>query len=81
MKFEITDGDNVVVCNLISTFKDEKTQIDYIIYTDNTTDENGLKNIYGSRYRTDGSSIELLDVENDYEWDLIDQKIRSIDNE
>ncbi len=81
MKFEIESEGNNIVCDIISLFKDEKTNNDYLIYTDNTTDLDGKKNIYGSRYKNNNGQIELLEIENDSEWDLIDEKIRGIDNE
>lgn len=79
MKLKIEVDNEIINCDIISVFKDENTNIDYVIYTDNIEDENGEKNIYASRYITYGNDMKLLEIEKEEEWDMIEKKIRSID--
>lgn len=79
MKLKIEMDDKIIDCDIISVFKNETTNIDYVIYTDNIEDEKGEKNIYASRYIMYDNNMELLEIEKEEEWDLIEEKIRSID--
>ena len=76
----IKDGE-LIKCEVITFFKNEDTGIDYVIYTDNSLDDEDKKILYGARYkRIDTDNIELLDIENDEEWDIIDEVIGGIDS-
>lgn len=79
MKLKIEMDDKIIDCDIISVFKDENTNIDYVIYTDNIEDKKCEKNIYASRYIMHDNNMELLEIEKEEEWDLIEEKIRSID--
>ena len=79
MNIKILEDGKLIDCNVITVFKDDNN-IDYIVYTDGTLDEDGLKNIYASRYKKlDDGNIELFEIEDDKEWDMIDEVLRSID--
>lgn len=75
MKFKILDNGQEVECEIVLTFKDKKNDISYIVYTDGTKDENGIDEIYASRYVLNNGNYELKAIENDYEWDLIDKEL------
>jgi len=64
-----------VVCDIVLTFRDENNDINYIVYTDGTKDEEGELEIYASRYVIENDSYVLKDIESDYEWDLIDNML------
>ena len=64
-----------VVCDIVLTFRDENNDINYIVYTDVTKDEEGELEIYASRYVIENDSYVLKDIESDYEWDLIDNML------
>ena len=72
MNFKIINNDKVINCNIIKTFKNSSSNISYIIYTDGTKDEDGDLEIYASRYVVEGKDYILKPIENDSEWDLID---------
>ena len=56
--------------NVIFTFKNELTQKDYIVYTDNSTDEYNKLRIYASIY--DPVTLKFLgNPETKNEWDEI----------
>ena len=77
MNFKIIDGEKEIICNILLTFKDQGNNINYIVYTDGTKDNNGdLKN-YASRYILENGNYVLKSIENDSEWDLIDSMLES----
>lgn len=77
MDFKIFDADKEIICDVLLTFKDNNNDINYIVYTDGTKDENEELEIYASRYILENDKIILKDIENDYEWDLIDNMLES----
>ena len=80
MDMKIMKDGEIISCDVITMFKDDSNNIDYIVYTDGSKDEDGNNNIFASRYVVSDESLELLDIEEDNEWDMIDEVIRSIDN-
>ncbi len=82
MNFEIVDNNGQKVdCEVVDLFKDESNNINYIIYTDGTKSENDKLEVYASRYVLENGKYFLKDIENDYEWDLIDNFLASKDKE
>lgn len=73
MDFKILDDTGKEIeCELIYTFKDKNNDINYIIYTDGKTNNDGKKEVYASRYELKDGNYILKAIENDNEWDLID---------
>ena len=77
MDFKILENGKEISCNVILTFRDDNNDINYIIYTDGTKDETGELEIYASRYIIDNNYYLLKEIENDYEWDLIDNMLEA----
>lgn len=77
MKFNVIDEGNVISCDILFTFSDEINNVSYIVYTDGTKDNEGNNNIYASRYILEEQNYVLKPIENDYEWNLIDNMIES----
>jgi len=77
MKFNIVENGQNIVCDIIFTFRDDINNINYIVYTDGTKDEDGEDSIFASRYIKEGNNFVLKPIENDYEWNLIDNMIES----
>ena len=77
MNFKILDDGKEIVCDIVLTFRDDNNDINYIIYTDGTKDEDGELEIYASRYKMVEGSFILEEIVNDYEWDLIDNMLES----
>ena len=65
------DLGNTKEYEILMTLKMEETNKNYIIYTDNTKDNDGNLNIYASIYNPD--SNELEEIKTDKEWDIIDK--------
>lgn len=49
----------------------------FLIYTDNTTDENGDLRTFASKYKK-GDKPELSALENEHEWNLVEGFLSSI---
>ena len=41
-----------IMCEVLFTFESDETKKNYIVYTDNSLDENGNVKVYASIYRT-----------------------------
>lgn len=77
MNFKIFDNGKEIDCEILLTFRDENNDINYIVYTDGTKDNNNELEIYASRYILENDNLVLKEIENDYEWDLIDNMLES----
>lgn len=63
MQFEIKDkSGRKKICDVIATYYDDKTNKDFIVYTDKTLDKNKKLNLYYSLYKKIGNSIKLIDI-------------------
>ncbi len=79
-KFKIkNDEGKEVECEVLFTCELKETGKNYIVYTDNTKDEAGDIKCYASIYDPKGNNDELLPVETDKEWDLLEKVFESID--
>lgn len=72
----VEDG-KVVEYNIILAFLWLKTKKNYIVYTDNTLDEDDNLNVYAAIYYPDDPT-KLDPIENDFEWDEIDKRLKLI---
>ncbi len=73
MNFKIKDDyGREVVCNIVDIFKDESNNIKYVIYTDGSKSIDNKLKVYASRYEEVDGNYILKEIENDYEWNLID---------
>ena len=52
-----------------------------MVYTDNTQDENGNVRVYASVFVPDAEPLELLPVETEREWKIIETILESIEEE
>ena len=81
MKFKIIEDGKEILCDIVMTFKDDGNNVNYIVYTDGTKDENGDLEIYASRYEIDDGKYILNPIEKDSEWNLIDLMLESKNKE
>ena len=71
-----------VTCNVLFTFDSDETKKSYIVYTDNTKDEKGNIKVYASIYDPNSvDSMELLPIETEKEWKVIETILESIQEE
>ena len=62
---------------ILIAFKWTKTNKNYIVYTDNTNDENGSLNVLAAIYYPYDSN-KLDPIETDEEWDEIDRRLKEL---
>ena len=57
--------------DVLFTFDAEDTNKSYIVYTDNSIDENGNIRVYASTYNKEQESPEFSEIQTQEEWDVI----------
>ena len=73
MTFKVKDNNgNDVECEVLFTFESEETNKNYMVYTDNTTDEEGNVKVYASIYQPDQEPTVLEPIETEKEWKIIE---------
>ena len=71
MKFTITNEEGKeITCEILFTFDSEETGKNYIVYTDNTKDEEGNIKVYASVYDPNDTT-KLEPITTDKEWKII----------
>ena len=59
-------------CEVLVTFDCEETGKSYVIYTDNTEDDQGNTKIYASTYDPSGDDLQLFPIATERKWELIE---------
>ena len=77
----INDEGKEVECEALFTFESDETKKNYIVYTDNTTDEEGNTKVYASIYNPEEDETKLLPIETDKEWKIIETILEELQNE
>ena len=78
--FKIIDKDGKEIeFEILFTFESDETNKNYMVYTDNTTDEEGNTKVYASVFNPNAEPLELLPVETEREWKVIETIITSIE--
>lgn len=70
-----------VTCEVLFTFDSEETKKSYIVYTDNTTDDDGNVRVYASVYKPEEENPELIPIESEREWKIVETILESIQEE
>ena len=73
MTFKIL-GDNgqEIECEVLFTFESDETKKNYMVYTDNTLDEQGNTKVYASIYNPNEENTNLIPIETEKEWKIIE---------
>ena len=78
----INEEGKEIECNVLFTFDSDETKKSYIVYTDNTKDNEGNIKVYASTYDPNNTKeMELLPIETDKEWKVIETILESIQEE
>ena len=73
MTFKIIgDEGQEIDCEVLFTFESDETGKNYIVYTDNTLDEQGNTKVYASIYTPNEENTNLMPIETDKEWKIIE---------
>ena len=71
MKFKVIDDQGKEIeCEVLFTFESDETGKNYIVYTDNTTDEEGNTKVYASIYTPNQENLNLTAIETEKEVSL-----------
>ena len=77
----INDEGKEVECEVLFTFESDETKKNYIVYTDNTLDEEGNTKVYASIYNPDEDETKLIPIETEKEWKIIETILDELQNE
>ena len=81
-KFKIIDKKGKEIeFEVLFTFESDETKKNYMVYTDNTKDKDGNTKVYASVFVPDKEPLELLPVETEREWKVIETILESIQDE
>ena len=74
----VNDKGEEVECEILFTFDSDETKKSYIVYTDNTVDDNGSTKVYASIYDPTGQNPALAPIESEKEWLVIENILSSV---
>lgn len=79
MTFKVTNDEGIEVeCEVLFTFESEETKKNYMVYTDNTTDESGNTKVYASIYNPEEKEPKLIPIETEKEWNIIEKILEQL---
>lgn len=88
MTFKVLNDEGVEVeCEVLFTFENDETKKTYIVYTDNTVDDDGETKVYANVLSIededdDGSAnAKLLPIETESEYDIIENILERLQTE
>lgn len=82
MTFKITnDEGKEIECEVLFTFESDETGKNYMVYTDNTIDDDGNTKVYASIYNPDLEDQTLQPIETDKEWTIIETILNELQEE
>ena len=74
------DGEKVE-CEVLFTFESEETKKNYMVYTDNTKDEEGNIKVYAAIYEPDKDETKLEPITSDHVWAIIEKILEELQEE
>lgn len=82
MTFKIfNDEGQEVECEVLFTFESNETGKNYMVYTDNSEDEEGNTKVYASIYDPEDKEMKLQPIETDKEWEIVETILKEIQSE
>lgn len=82
MTFNVFDDEGKEVeCEVLFTFESEETKKNYMVYTDNTKDEEGNVKVYAAIYEPDKDETKLEPIVSDHEWAIIEKILEELQEE
>lgn len=66
---------------ILFTFESEDTNKNYIVYTDNTVDDEDMIKTYASIYEENDGVLKLSPITDDKEWNLVEKLINQATEE
>ena len=82
MTFNVLDENGKEIdCEVLFTFESDETKNNYIVYTDNTSDEEGNTKVYASIYTPDQENLNLKPITTEKEWKIIETILSELQDE
>lgn len=82
LTFKITGEDGKdIECEAIFTFEGRDNGKHYMVYTDNTLDEEGNTKVFASVYNPDQDEQTLLPIETEEEWEMVESILATLTEE
>lgn len=75
----IGESGEIIDCDVLFTFKNTALNRCYIVYTENTTDENGDTEVFASIFDPDDKTLTLHPIETEEKWALLESKLREFE--
>ena len=80
--FKVIDKEGTEIeFEVLFTFESDETKKNYMVYTDNSKDDEGNIRVYASVFVPEAEPLELLPVETEREWKIIETILQSIEEE
>ena len=77
----INEEGKEIKCEVLFTFDSDETKKSYIVYTDNTLDDEGNTKVYASTFDPKNDDTHLGPIETEKEWKIIEAILGSIQDE
>jgi len=74
----LDENGNEIECEVICLFSCDETGKDYIIYTDNSVDEDGDTRVFASIYDPEVSNSKMMPIETEKEWAMIEAVLEEL---
>lgn len=79
MTFKVTNEEGQEIeYEVLFTFDSDETKKSYMVYTDDSKDENGNTRVFASAYIQGEEETELLPIETDKEWKIIETILKEL---
>ena len=77
--FKVVDQNgNTIEFEILFTFESDETHKNYMVYTDNSIDNDGNTRVYASIYNPEEDEIKLEPIQTDKEWKIIETILQEI---
>ncbi len=77
----LDENGNEIIYDVLFTFESDETNKNYIVYTDNSKDEEGNIQVYASIYDPKNPKSKLEAIETEKEWKVIETILNTLQEE
>ena len=77
----LDENGNEIIYDVLFTFESEETNKNYIVYTDNSKEEEGNIQVYASVYDPENPKSKLEPIETEKEWKVIETILNTLQEE
>ena len=79
----VNDEGKEIECEILFSFESEETGKNYLVYTDDTLDEEGNTKVYASVIdpESEDEETKLLPIESEEEWAIIENILEQLQEE